>query len=157
MTVYHKKETALLRELAQNVQHNLGNCLTRDIYMDALEREFAAAGVQYTREMAIPVYYGSDPEPLPHKYTADFVIHGKIIVIVKAEGACGQVEDYALLTLLQATRSQLAVLIQFRDKKVQINRVCCYTKFANSLNNPLPESDCLESANDANDLDRRAG
>jgi GxxExxY protein len=154
MTVYHKKETALLRKIAQSVQHNLGNCFTRDIYMDALEQEFIAEGVPYTRNMPVPVYYGT--KLLSHKYKADFFIRGKIIVMVRAEGDCKPADDYTLLTLLQATKNQLAILIQFRGKNVSVNRVCSYTKFMNSLNSPNLENSDLENADfESTDLENK--
>jgi GxxExxY protein len=105
--------------------------------MDALELEFARAGLRIRREAPVPVYYGEDgeePVRLAHLYTADFVVEDKILVAVKAEGNTGRLDDYALQTLLYATRMNLAILLQFREKQVQINRVCRYSRFLNSRN-----------------------
>jgi GxxExxY protein len=105
--------------------------------MDALELEFARAGLCVRREAPVPVYYGEDgeePVRLAHLYTADFVVEDKILVAVKAEGNTGRVDDYALQALLYATQLPLAVLLQFKDKQVQINRVCRYSRFLNSRN-----------------------
>jgi GxxExxY protein len=134
---YFRKESDLISRCAQKVQRLLGNCLTKEIYMDALEFEFARAGLISRREVPLPVYYGEEgeePVRLSHVYTADFVVEEKILVAVRAEGNTGQMEDYALLSLLQAAQMHLAVLVQFKDKKVQINRVCRYSRYVNNRN-----------------------
>jgi GxxExxY protein len=134
---YFRKESVLISRCAQQVQHLLGNCLTREIYMDALELEFAGAGLRARREVPLPVYYGKEGEEqvrLPHQYTADFVVEEKILVIVKAEGSTGRADDFALQTLLCAARMHLVILLQFRDKRVQVNRVCRYSPYLNSRN-----------------------
>jgi GxxExxY protein len=123
--------------------------------MDALEREFIAADVPYVRNKHVSVYYGEDTTP--HKYTANFIIQGKIIVMVKAEGSYKPADDYELLTLLQATKNQLAILIQFRDKNVSVNRVCSYTKFMNNLNSSSQDSVALDDAGEVIDLGKQAG
>jgi GxxExxY protein len=105
--------------------------------MDALELEFTRAELSVSRDVLLPVYYGDngeDPVLLSHRYTADFVVNGKILLAVKAEGDTGRMEDYMLLTLLHAAQMQLAILIQFKDRKVQINRVCRYSRYLNSRN-----------------------
>jgi GxxExxY protein len=105
--------------------------------MDALELEFSRAALDVRREAPVPVYYeaeGEAPVRLPHLYTADFVIEGKILVVVKAEGDTGRSDDYALQTLLYAARMPLAILLQFRDKRVQVSRVCRYSPYLNSRN-----------------------
>jgi GxxExxY protein len=104
--------------------------------MDALELEFAEAGLPFARDVPVPVYYKD--RLLPSTHRADFLVKDKIIVMVRAGGEDGGVrpfDNYALLSMLNAARLQLAILAQFTDKKVMINRVCLYTRFANSLNN----------------------
>jgi GxxExxY protein len=134
---YFRKESDRISQCAQKVQHLLGNCLTKDIYMDALEFEFARAGLSARRDAPVPVFYGEEgeePVQLPHLYTADFIVEDKIVVAVKAEGNIRRLDDYALQTLLSAARMNLAILLQFKDKRVQVNRVCRYSRYLNSRN-----------------------
>ncbi|GHV23821.1 hypothetical protein FACS189494_12030 [Spirochaetia bacterium] len=134
MKNYHKQETEMLAKCARNIQHFLGNGFTRDIYMDALEWEFKHFSVPYSRNVQIPVFYGPDKEILPHKYTADFIIYDKIVVLVRSEEDVITQTTFTLLTMLHATKQNLAVLVQFKADRVQFNRVCRYSKFLNSVN-----------------------
>jgi GxxExxY protein len=115
----------------------LGNCLTKEIYMDALEIEFASEGLDARRDALLPVWYGEGETGrvrLAHGYRADFLVNGKVLVMVRAEGNTGNVSDYALMSLLEAAELHLAILVQFKDKRVQTNRVCRYNQYANTLN-----------------------
>jgi GxxExxY protein len=105
--------------------------------MDALELEFAAAGLLVQRNAPLTVWYGEEDAGrvrLPHQYRADFLVNGKVLVMVKAEGDTGDVSDYALISLLRAAGLHLVILVQFKDKKVQTNRVCVYDRHSNSMN-----------------------
>jgi GxxExxY protein len=136
-TFYYHKESAAIFKCCQKVQRLLGNCLTKEIYMDALEIEFIADGLAVQRNVPLPVWYGEEEAGrvrLAHDYRADFFVNGKVLVMVRAEGDTGSVNDYALMSLLRAAELHLAILVQFKDKRVQINRVCWSNRYANSLN-----------------------
>jgi GxxExxY protein len=126
------------------VQRILGNCLTKDVYMDALEYEFRRAGLHVRREVELAVYYEDDAGArvrLAHQYPADFIVEDKILVVVKAEGNTADSNDYMLQNLLHAAGLHLALLMQFKEKKLRTKRVCRYTRYANSLN--IKESEGL--------------
>jgi GxxExxY protein len=141
VSFYFRQESDAIVQCAKNVQYHLGNCFTRDVYMDALELEFAEAELPFARDVPVPVYYKD--RLLSNTYRADFLVRDKIIVMVRAGGEDGGVrpfDHYALISMLNAARLSLAILVQFTDKKVQINRMCLYTRFVNSLNNKRPEA-----------------
>jgi GxxExxY protein len=134
---YYRKESDLIGQCAHRVQRLLGNCLTKELYMDALEIEFAGAGLKALRDAPLPVWYGDEGAGrvrLPHDYRTDFLVNGNILVLVKAEGDTGCLNDYALMALLYAADLHLAILVQFKAKNVQINRLCRYNRYSNSLN-----------------------
>jgi GxxExxY protein len=136
-TFYYHKESAVIFKCGQKVQRLLGNCLTKELYMDALELEFAAEGLQTRRDVALPVWYGEEEGEkvrLAHDYRADFLVNGKVLVMVRAAGDTGTVNDYDLMNLLRAAEMKLLILVQFKDKRVQINRVCRFDWYSNSLN-----------------------
>jgi GxxExxY protein len=136
-TFYYHKESAVIVKCSQKVQRLLGNCLTKELYMDALELEFAAEGLQARRDAALPVWYGEEEGAkvrLSHDYRADFVVNGKVLVMVRAAGDTGSVGDYDLMNLLRAAEMKLLILVQFKDKRVQINRVCRFDRYSNSIN-----------------------
>jgi GxxExxY protein len=136
-TFYCRKESDIIFKCSQKVQRLLGNCLTKEIYMDALEIEFASEGLDARRGALLPMWYGEGETGrvrLAHDYRTDFLVNGKVVVMVRAEGDTGNSGDYALMNLLEAAGLHLAILIQFKDKRVQTNRVCRYNRYANSLN-----------------------
>jgi GxxExxY protein len=136
-TFYYPKESTVIFKCSQKVQRILGNCLTKEIYLDALELELAAEGFEVRRNALLPVWYGEEEAVrvrLSHDYCADLLVNGKVLVMVRAEGDTGTVNDYALMSLLRAAELHLLVLVQFKDKRVQINRVCRYDRYSNNLN-----------------------
>jgi GxxExxY protein len=142
VSFYFRQESDAIVQCAKNVQYTLGNCFTREIYMDALELEFAEAEIPFARDIPVPVYYKD--RLLSNAYRADFLVRDKILVMVRAAGEDGGVRPfghYALLSMLNAARLSLAILVQFTDKKVQINRTCRYTRFANTLNTKRTEAE----------------
>jgi GxxExxY protein len=145
VSIYFRQESDAIVQCAKNVQYVLGNCFTREIYMDALGLEFAEAGLPFARDVPVPVYYKE--RLLSRAYRADFIIKDKILVMVSAVGEDGGVRplnNYMLLSLLNAARLKLAIITRFTDRKVHINRVCLYTRFMNSLNNSRQEAPELE-------------
>jgi GxxExxY protein len=136
-TFFYHRESAIIVKCSQKVQRILGNCLTKEVYMDALELEFSSEGLETQRDAPLSVWYGEEEGRkvrLPHDYYADFVVNGKVLVMVKAAGDTGTVNDYELMNLLRAAELRLLMLVQFKDKKVQINRVCRFDRYSNSLN-----------------------
>jgi GxxExxY protein len=131
---YHKRITNTVYRLALNVQKKLGNCFTTQIYKDALECEFLLEGLPFRRNVQVPVYYGDDPQPLSHKYMADFIIGGKIIVMVHGSEQQRPNQGYELITMLQATHNKLALVVDFFEYNVSVSKTYSYTKTVNSVN-----------------------
>ena len=139
MKIYHLKESDTLCRLAESVQAELGNGYTRDIYMDALERELSAAGVPYQREQALPVYYKDFP--LRHSYIADFLIAGKIAVSIGTQDKITDHDRRKMLTILHAANKHLGIFITFSKDHVRFSRVVLNNKYLNSTNIPVPGRD----------------
>jgi GxxExxY protein len=146
---YCRKESTQVFQCALKVQRILGNCLTKDIYMDALEYEFRRAGLRVRRDTELAVFYEDDEGVrvrLAHRYPADCIVEDKILIVVKAEGNTMDSNDYMLQSLLYAADLHLALLMQFKDKKLRTKRVCRYTRYANSLNIKPDSSPSKEGA-----------
>jgi GxxExxY protein len=116
--------------LAWAVWHKLGNGFTRDIYADALETELLDAGVPFRRNQSVPIYYKDIL--LPHSYTADFVVDDKIILRVAARKEINEDENRVILSLLNASKMNLGIHINYSDTAPQFKRVVVKTKFINS-------------------------
>ncbi|GHV19813.1 hypothetical protein FACS189494_02300 [Spirochaetia bacterium] len=128
---YHTKSDQICY-LAWAVWHNLGNGFSREIYADALEREFIEAGVPYRRNHNIPVYYKDIL--LPHSFTADFLVHDKIILRVAGQTEITETQWREVASMLGASRLNLGIYINYADKKPEFKRIVYETKFLNSKN-----------------------
>ena len=72
------------------VHNNLGAGFLEIVYKDALEYEFKKANIPFEREKMYEVNYKGII--LPHKFYADFVVYGNIILEVK--GVVGITDDF---------------------------------------------------------------
>jgi GxxExxY protein len=132
---------------AWEVWHNLGNGFTREVYVDALEMELCDAAAPYQREQQIPIYYKDIL--LPHTYTADFIVHEKIILIVASQLDITAADKREIAALLSAAKLHTGIFINYADKSPQFYRVLAKKKpyNKNSVRNPTntPENGDLET------------
>ena len=110
----YKDEAYRIIGCCMQVHGILGAGFLEEVYQEALEKEFALAGIPYEREARLTITYRG--QPLEKRYFADFVCFGKIIVELKAVSAlsdahCAQVTNY-----LKATGYGLGLLVNFGDE-----------------------------------------
>ena len=127
MKVYFPAESALVKELVQEVWDTLGGGFTDDVYADALEYEFTRNAVPYTRNPRVDIYYKDTV--LPHTYVADFIVFGKIILRVTALSRLNETHTRELLTILKGTKNSLAIYINFAHNMPNISKVIAGGKF----------------------------
>ncbi|MCF8219174.1 MAG: GxxExxY protein [Bacteroidales bacterium] len=103
------------------VHNNLGPGFLEIVYKDALEYEFIKAGIPYQRERKYEVNYKGFI--LPHKFYADFVVFGKIILEVKAVSAI--VDEFVALAInyLKVSDNKLALIVNFGELKLNSQRI----------------------------------
>lgn len=103
------------------VHNNLGAGFLEVVYKDALEYEFKRAGIQYEREKMYEVNYKGII--LPHKFYADFVVYGRIILEVK--GVSGIADEFVAqcLNYLKVSGNNLALLVNFGELRLNYKRV----------------------------------
>lgn len=104
---------------ALETHKELGPGFQEVVYQRALALELDAAGLEYTREVKVPVFYKDK-----HIDTrrVDFVV-GDCIVEIKARANI-QPEDYIqTLSYLKASRFRVALLINFGSEKAEIKRL----------------------------------
>ncbi len=82
MNFPQQNETYKIIGLCMEVHNNLGKGFSEIVYKDALEIEFKDAGIHYQREKEYSVNYKGII--LPHKFYADFVVFGNIILEIKS-------------------------------------------------------------------------
>lgn len=106
---------------ALNVHRLLGCGFLEAVYGDALALEFDAQGIPFEREKAIDIMYKG--QPLSHKYYADFVCYGKIIIELKALNELSDHHYAQVLNYLKASNMKLGLLLNFGEATLKTKRV----------------------------------
>ena len=104
-----------------NVHNFLGCGFLEEVYHKALFKEFQWQKLYFISKQEIEVYYKNNE--LLGIFYPDFIVENKIIVEIKAaEGIC---DEYIAQTLnyLKASNLELALLINFGAKSLQIKRL----------------------------------
>ena len=104
---------------ALETHKELGSGFQEVVYQRALALELEAAGLEFTREVKIPVFYKGKQIDTRR---VDFVV-GNCIIEIKARTTLQQ-EDYVqALSYLKASRYRVALLINFGSEKAEIKRL----------------------------------
>ena len=104
---------------ALEVHKELGSGFQEVVYQRALALELEAAGLEFTREVNVPVFY---KEKHIDTRRVDFVV-GDCIIEIKARANL-QREDYVqTLSYLKASRYRVALLINFGGERAEIKRL----------------------------------
>ncbi|MCX8489547.1 MAG: GxxExxY protein [Cyclobacteriaceae bacterium] len=105
---------------AMKVHSALGNGFQEVIYQRALEIEMAEAGLAFSREHEMPIYY---KEQQIGTRRVDFLVEGVVSVELKA---LTQLEDVHLaqaINYLEAYNLEIGMLINFGAKRLQFKRI----------------------------------
>ena len=114
---------------AMEVQRVLGPGFLEGVYQDAMQLELTARGVPFEAEKPIEVEYKG--QCLTHRYFADLVCFGQVIVELKALRRLSGSEESQVLNYLKATGYKVGVLINFGSPgKLE------WKRFANTLADP---------------------
>jgi GxxExxY protein len=119
--IIYKEESYKIIGLCMEVHKQLGMGFKEIIYRDALEIELANSGVRFIREQRYDIEYKGII--LPHKYYADFVIDGKIILEIKASSMI--VNNFVSQTInyLKASGIHLGIIANFGEKSFTSKRI----------------------------------
>lgn len=114
-------ETFKIIGIAMEIHRILGKGFLEIVYKDALEYELIQKGIRYEREKEYAINYKG--VVLPHKFYADFVIEGKIILEIKSKSGVIE-EHYAqVINYLAISKLQLGLIINFHEKSLEQKRV----------------------------------
>ena len=113
-------ETFAIRKCLMNVDNELGNGFLEKVYQEALAIEFKENGIDYEREVRLPVFYKG--VKLEQEYIADFVCFGKVIVEVKAVTKLTDVHRAQLMNYLKVTNLEVGLLVNFCGEELEIER-----------------------------------
>ena len=117
-----QNETDLIIKTGIEIHKILGAGFLEIVYKDAYEYEYKRQAILYDREKEYPIRYKD--VILPHKFYADFVVFGKVIVEIKAkEGGIAE-EDYAqTINYLRCSGCKVGLILNFGRMKLEIKRV----------------------------------
>ncbi len=116
-----KDQTELIIGMGFEIHKILGFGFREIVYKDAYEYEFKNANVEYEREKEYPVRYKNII--LPHRFDADFVVFGKIILEVKAKEAVSNEEYVRTINYLKCSGCKVGLIVNFGRMKLGIKRV----------------------------------
>ncbi|WPR71763.1 GxxExxY protein [Flavobacterium sp. NG2] len=120
MEGYREEETYKIIGICMEVHRNLGPGLLEIIYKDALEIEFINNNIPFEREKEFLIEYKG--KILPHKFYADFVVNGDIILEIKAVKEFSSEHIAQILNYLKLANSEIGLLINFQTKSLQHKR-----------------------------------
>jgi GxxExxY protein len=105
---------------AMKVHNTLGNGFQEVIYQRALAIELSKAGLDFAREVEMPIHY--DEQQIGTR-RADFLVDGKILVELKAITGLEDVHIAQGLNYLEAYKLEICLLINFGSKKLEFKRL----------------------------------
>jgi GxxExxY protein len=91
------------------------------VYAAALERELRKAGLQYSREVRVPVYY--DGEAIAWQ-RLDFLVEQRVVLELKSMAKLSPNCTRQLFSYLKATRLRVGLLLHYGDS-ARVHRVYC--------------------------------
>ena len=95
---------------AIEVHRHLGPGLPEDVYREALVHELQLRGIECRREVPVPIYYKGK---LVGQGRLDVLVGACLIVELKVVESLNPVHRAQAISYLQATKLQLALLINF--------------------------------------------
>ena len=119
--ILFKDEAFAIVGAAMEVHSILGHGFLEAVYADAMALELRRRDIPFQREVPIALTYKGDI--LPHTYRADFLVHGQIILELKAIKALGDSDRAQALHYLKATSHSLAILANFGAPKLDWMRL----------------------------------
>lgn len=120
MSHYREEETYKIIGICMEVHRNLGPGLLEIIYKDAIEIELKENNIFFEREKEFIIDYKG--KILPHKFYADFIVNGDIILEIKAVKELSNEHTAQILNYIKLAHSEIGLLVNFQNKSLQHKR-----------------------------------
>jgi len=114
-------ETYKIIGICMEVHNNLGKGFSEIVYKDALEVEFRNENIFFEREKGYLVNYKGII--LPHKFYADFVVFGNVILEVKSVSKIANEHVAQALNYLKVSENKVALVVNFNEDKLMYKRL----------------------------------
>lgn len=116
----HEAITKQIIGCAMKVHSTLGNGFQEVIYQRALEIKMNYAGILFTREMEMQIFYRDE---LVGTRRVDFFVEDKIMVELKAIIQLEDVHIAQAMNYLEAYKVEIGLLINFGSKSLDFKRL----------------------------------
>ncbi|MCR8560952.1 GxxExxY protein [Mucilaginibacter sp. BJC16-A38] len=116
----HQELTERIIGCTMRVHSTLGNGFQELIYQKALEIEMGLAGLGFSREMEMPIFYRQQEIGTRR---VDFFVEDVIMVEIKAIINLEDVHLAQAMNYLEAYKMEIGLLINFGAKSLQFKRV----------------------------------
>ena len=97
---------------AFEVHQELGPGLLESVYEKALCMEFVAAGLEFKRQVGVPLYYKGE---LLSEHRPDLIVGDRVVVEVKSIDRFNPVHTAQVLTYLRLCRIRVGLLLNFNS------------------------------------------
>ncbi|MFZ2324620.1 MAG: GxxExxY protein [Ignavibacteriaceae bacterium] len=105
------KLSGIILDCSIEVHKNLGPGLLESVYEVCLCKELSLKGIQFLRQVSLPVYYKG--ESLNAEYKIDILVENEIVIELKSVEQMHPVYEAQLLTYLKLANKKLGLLINF--------------------------------------------
>jgi GxxExxY protein len=109
--------SSIIVNCCYHIHTKLGPGLLESVYEEVLCYELREAGLSYSRQLNIPVYYNE--LILELGFRADIVVENKVIIEIKSIESIAPVHKKQLLTYLRLTGLKLGLLINFNEALIK--------------------------------------
>lgn len=110
---------------AMKVHSTLGNGFQEVIYQRALAIEMGKQGLEFAREMEMPIFYESE---VIGTRRVDFFVESKIMVELKALTQLEKVHLAQALNYLEAYKMEIGLLLNFGNTRLEFKRLTLQRK-----------------------------
>ena len=117
----HQDLTGKVIRCCIDVHKELGCGFLEKVYQEALSIVLKEEGIGFEREKHLPIHFRD--VTLQCDYIADFVIENKVILELKAVTNLEPLFEAQVINYLRATGLQVALLINFGQKELQVKRL----------------------------------
>lgn len=115
----HEELTKQIIGCAYRVYNTMGFGFVESVYEKCMLIELKRAGLKVESQRPITVYYDGE---VVGEFVADLVVEDEIIVELKSVRRVVQAHEVQLVNYLVATRTDVGLLLNFGEQKVEVKR-----------------------------------
>lgn len=116
-----RDESFKLIGVCMEIHKELGFGFREAVYKEAIEIEFAGKSIPFEREKLFMISYKGIQ--LRQKYSADFIVFGKIVLEVKATSMLVDAFLAQTINYLKASHLHLGIIVNFGQSSLTFKRV----------------------------------